>query len=378
MTNMKEQKPTYKKFRQRATRRDAIDAFTHLEPVREGHNYLIRFSKESRIEHLVLMISVFMLALTGLSQTFMVHPFGKFILTSLGGLESTQNIHHFFALLLGLLAAFHLLFVLDGLFVRRINFKMIQPLDDLKNIFHMFGLLLGFYKKLPIFDRYKPDEKFIYWMTVKAVIFSGLTGLLMLYPVQALQLVPGSVYPFAVLIHRWMAILVVLIVVVLHGYQTLVIRRNWSIFNGRMALIDMKEEHPVELAYLNQAALLKDDKHWPHFIEFSVEVPRAGRIFVYDQEMEPAAENVTQPAVSPSAESTPPIPEAVPLPTELTPQNVREPDQESLVHEEKLPQAEMNELKTPESTALAAVSAEDPANSDEIVPDNQADQADSS
>ena len=260
-----------KKFSRPVTRRAVLEAAKNMAPVKDGQRYLIRFAVGNRILHLVVMTSVFVLAITGLTQSFDTTRPAQAILVLLGGLEGTQQIHHFFALILMAAAIYHLALVVDGVFVRLQPAVMLPGPQDFANLFQMVAFNLGLTKKLPQNDRYSFDEKFVYWVTVIAVVILSLTGLIMWFPSIATQILPGSAYLYATTLHRWQAIFVLTIMIFLHLYQVLVRRQNFSIFNGQISLADMKTEHPVELAYLKKAAPLAEMENLPKNVKFSVE-----------------------------------------------------------------------------------------------------------
>ena len=253
------------------THRQAVEAFNNLQPVREGLSELIRFSVGRRIQHLILMISVSALAVTGLVQTFDNTRIGQALLILLGGLEGTRKIHHFFALILIGLAVYHFLNVLDGYFVKRLPASMLPVKSDLRHIFQMLTFNLGLTRKLPIFDRYSFDEKFVYWVTAITVVILSLSGLVLWFPYLVTQVLPGSFYLFAGALHRWQAIFIVVVILLLHIYQVLLRKQNFSIFNGRMPLSEMKADHPVELAFLERAATLTETKKMPVMVKFSID-----------------------------------------------------------------------------------------------------------
>ena len=56
-----------------------------------------------------------------------------------------------------------------------------------------------------------------------------------------------------------------------HFYHSVIKTLNLSIFTGNMSIEQMKEEHPLELAYLEQAAAAIHNKLWPVLIEIPLE-----------------------------------------------------------------------------------------------------------
>lgn len=281
MPEIPESTPQVKIFNRPVTQREAVEAFKRLKPVREDQPELIRFSLGPRIEHFTLLIAFIMLAVTGLAQTFDNVTLGQQFLLFWGGLETVQRIHRLFALVLLGLSVYHLLNILDSYFVRRQVSKLLPEKSDLEHLVQFLTL-----NKLPLFERYSFDEKFVYWVTVVAVSVLSITGLGLWFPTWVTLVLPGSYFQYAVAIHRWQAIFAVTVVLTLHTYQVFLRKRNLSIFTGRMSIEDMQEDHPVELAQLEKLADLAQSGILPKVVEFSVEERRFKRIIIIEDKTE--------------------------------------------------------------------------------------------
>jgi hypothetical protein len=109
------------------------------------------------------------------------------------------------------------------------------------------------------------------------------------FPVLFSQVLPGWTIPLARLIHRWEAILIVLVMLIWHTYQTLLRTRNTSIFTGVMDLKKMQQEHPLELLYLKAASAVVNEQTWPVTIEIQPDEPQnETRTETLKKETEPA------------------------------------------------------------------------------------------
>ena len=267
-------------FRRTVSHREAVEAFKQLKRLRQKQNSataplpsgkITRFSFGTRMEHLVLMLSVIVLAVTGLAQTFNTTSLGQQVLHLAGGLDTAQSLHHLFGLVLVALLVYHIWNVLDGMFVRLQSSRVFFDASDWQHFFESIRLILGRSKKIPLYDRYNSDEKFMYWVTAVAVVMLSITGLIMRFPTWATLIVPGQLYSYALVLHRWPALSLAFVVVLLHTYQVLLRKRNLSIFNGEVTIEEMEIEHPVELAYLQHAAALVQATRWPQTIVFSLE-----------------------------------------------------------------------------------------------------------
>lgn len=259
--------PTITRF---VNEREANAALQRLKTAKDGSAYVERFTLLARLLHFLLLVAVTGLAFTGLAQIFYANALGRFMLSLLGGLDKTQSIHHALAILLGVLVIFHILDILESLFVRGQRPAMLPRTIDFQAFFQMQLFNLGLSKKQPRFDRYSYEEKAVYWLLTLGILVLGLTGILQWFPIQVTEFLPGIVIPYAGIIHRWEAILVILVVFVWHLYQVLFRKPDGSIFSGKKTRADMQMEHPLELEYLEKAAATAGSPSWPVRIELNL------------------------------------------------------------------------------------------------------------
>jgi len=222
--------------------------------MKDGSLAILRFSPLLRLLHGLTLVAITGLAFTGLAQIFHNNFLGQLMLRLLGGLNSTQVIHHLFATLLVVPVAFHVLDMLETLFVRRQAPGMLPDWQDLKDASDTIALDLGLGHNLPRFKRYSFEQKSVYWLVALGVLLQGLTGLVKLFPIQVTELLPGISIPYAGILHRWNAILIMIVVFIWHLYQVHVRQRNLSIITGRMSLGEMNANHPLELASMLEKA----------------------------------------------------------------------------------------------------------------------------
>jgi formate dehydrogenase subunit gamma len=236
--------------------RQALAARACLKTDKLGNAYVVRFPLLVRVLHGMLLISITVLAFTGLAQILHGNFLGSFMLRLLGGLDETQGIHHAFSILLGIVVLFHLLDILESIFVRRQTPGMIPASKDLTDAWQMLKFNLGISRMTPSYGKFSFEQKAVYLVVSLGVLVQGLTGLLRLFPVQVTEFLPGILVVYAGILHRWNAILVILVVFVWHLYQVHIRQHNLSIFTGRMSYDMMKTEHPLEFEYLQKAAAI--------------------------------------------------------------------------------------------------------------------------
>ncbi len=209
----------------------------------------LRFPLSMRIEHWVLVASFSTLALTGLVQKFAEGIIADRIIGFLGGIETVRLIHHVAAVVLMLLAVYHIGSVSYKLFVRRVRPSMLPTLTDVRTAIQAFryNLRLGKVKK-PQQGRYTFEEKIEYWAVIWGTTIMAITGFMMWNPIATTRILPGEVIPAAKAAHGGEALLAVLAIIVWHLYHVHIRQFNKSMFTGNLSEEEMLEEHPIELA----------------------------------------------------------------------------------------------------------------------------------
>lgn len=103
-----------------------------------------------------------------------------------------------------------------------------------------------------------------YWAVVWGTVVMAVTGFMMWNPIATTNLLNGQFVPAAKIAHGLEAILAVLAILIWHLYHVLVKTLNRSMFNGKLTIHQMEEEHPIEMADLraglNLPAITKEQK----------------------------------------------------------------------------------------------------------------------
>ncbi|MBI2865073.1 MAG: cytochrome b/b6 domain-containing protein [Chloroflexi bacterium] len=210
----------------------------------------IRFSLVRRVEHFLLIISFVALAATGLPQKFNAADWAQWMLTAMGGIETTRWLHHFFAIVFIMEGIFHVVYAFYGLLRRRVGLEMLPAWKDVRAFQHMALYFIGKRQAMPKFGRYDYRQKFEYFAMVWGWLLMAATGLIMWQPTWATNYLPGILIPVGKMLHGWEAVLAVLSIVIWHGYHVIfhpdVFPVDSSIFSGRISRMRMINEHPLE------------------------------------------------------------------------------------------------------------------------------------
>jgi formate dehydrogenase subunit gamma len=232
----------------------------------------VRFSRSQRIEHAAVMVSFIALLLTGVPQKFSDASWAQSAIVMMGGIETVRLVHRTFALLLVLETVYHVGSVLASMVRGGFVPSMIPGLKDVRDALMSFKYCIGLTSETPKFGRFDYRQKFEYWGVALGVVIMITTGMILMFPTQATQLLPGLVVPASREMHGGEALLVLGIFVGWHLYgahlNPIRFPGDLSIFTGRISRERMMAEHPLEYARIVR-------KLYPeHEEEFEIIPPR--------------------------------------------------------------------------------------------------------
>ncbi len=214
----------------------------------------VRFSFSQRTEHLLLIVSFTVLVLTGVPQKFFGSGWAQNLIMTMGGIETTRLVHRTFAVLFCLEGVYHASCILAAVARGRFTAYIIPSLKDVRDAMACFKYCLAAASTLPRFDRFDYRQKFEYWWVVICWMIMSATGLVLMFPTQATQLLPGAFVPASKEMHGGEALLGFLLVVTWHLYgahfNPLRFPGDLSIFTGKISRERMMREHPLEHARL--------------------------------------------------------------------------------------------------------------------------------
>jgi formate dehydrogenase subunit gamma len=209
-----------------------------------------RFDLNQRLQHLWLIVTVAILALTGFAQVY-YEAWGRVVINAMGGLAISTDVHLLAGLLLGVLVMYHFGFYTFGYLAARARGEhprlpiMLEKKDITEALQNTKLLFLGRGQE-PKYDKYDYTQKFDYWGIYWGMVILGVPGVIMW--------VYGSTFlgglPF--IFHTNEALLAALFLFTFHFYQAHWNPRDFpmnEIFvTGTMSEEDMREQHPLELA----------------------------------------------------------------------------------------------------------------------------------
>jgi formate dehydrogenase subunit gamma len=226
------------------------DAKTRLQGA-----YVSRFDVHQRIQHLALMISFIILAVTGMLRGFPTWPTFQWFTNIFGGVETLRLVHDVAAFIIIVDCIYHLAYIGYGYFFKgKFPSAMIPRLKDLKDIIHSFLWIFGMHKHEPEYDRFQYGQKIDYWAIFWGMPVMVMTGIIMMFPVFFNQWVGGQWFGVVATAHRDEAVLATGFILIVHMYyghlQTTAFPMNTVMFTGRMLKSKYKQWFGREYAQI--------------------------------------------------------------------------------------------------------------------------------
>jgi len=222
------------------------------KPAAQKRERFERFDLLQRIEHLIILASFTLLALTGLPQKFPESPLSVSVIRAFGGVESARQIHHVCAVVLMGISIVHVIDALYRVVVMRRPLGMVPLFSDAVHLYQDVLYYLGLRKHKAYYGRYSYAEKVEYLALVWGTVLMAITGFMMWNPIATARWLPGEMIPAAKYAHGGEAILAVLAIIIWHFYHVHLRHFNKSMFTGKMSREEMEHEHPAELASIEE------------------------------------------------------------------------------------------------------------------------------
>jgi len=235
----------------------------------ESKSYYVRFGRVWRILHVIVIISFFGLALTGMILKFAGTQWATFFANLLGGFENAGSIHRFCAILTFFYFLVHFVFVYRSWknsgkslfnFVFDKETGLAPTLTDLKEFFQTIKWFFGG-KDRPNYGRWTYWEKFDYLAVFWGVAMIGFTGLVLWFPEFFTKFIPGWVINVATIVHSDEALLATGFIFTFHFFNTHFRPEKFPmdpvIFTGKIPLEEFKHDRPREYEMVKQDGSLR-------------------------------------------------------------------------------------------------------------------------
>jgi cytochrome b subunit of formate dehydrogenase len=215
----------------------------------EGRLHL-RLTWNERIQHLILLLAVLLLAISGLALRFHDSFIGRLLIGLEGGIEGRGLIHRLAALILIGLCIYHFLYVVFSERGHRQLMEILPRQGDWKKFFAGIRHSLNPTRLPPAYGRFTLYQKFQYFAVMIGCLLMTLTGFLLWFETPTMEVFPKWVIDLTRVVHSWEGVLIFIILIVWHLYQvhlspgTFPMNKAW--LNGMISEERIKRDHPLE------------------------------------------------------------------------------------------------------------------------------------
>ncbi len=222
--------------------------------------YVMRMSFLFRVQHILLMASLLVLALTGFALMYHESWLGQLLINLEGGVINRGIFHRTAAVILMAQLVYHAFYMLvskegkeelDLFFLRK---------QDFRDFFQALRYNLGMETEYPRFGKYGYKEKFQYWGATIGVLLISVTGIILWAETLSMRLLPKFVLDLTLVIHGYQGLLAFVILLFWHLYvvhlHPSVFPMNGAWLTGKVDAAWLKEEHPGEYEKLKGEGVL--------------------------------------------------------------------------------------------------------------------------
>ncbi len=262
------------------------ELWKHRHTVAPGEKVYRRFTTFERSLHFTMLVSFFVLALTGMALKFSYMGWAQLFARVLGGFPTTGFLHRLAAVILIAVFLVHLWDVWkrkkasdlrwwDFIFSKT---SLMFNRQDLREFWASIRWFMGKGER-PRYGRFSYWEKFDYFAVFWGMFVIGSTGLVLWFPEIFTWVMPGQAINIATIIHSDEALLAVGFIFTVHFFNTHFRLDKFPmdpvIFTGRVPLEEFKVDKPQD--YQDLVAEGKLDEYLVH--PYPKRVERAFQIF---------------------------------------------------------------------------------------------------
>jgi formate dehydrogenase gamma subunit len=214
--------------------------------------FILRFSVNERIQHLLLIVSFTMLFVSGFALKYSSTEAGSFIITMVGGMENRNFVHRVGALLLIFTAFYHLFYIL---FSQRGKEQFKEILPNGKDFSDLF-------KKNVKSGKYRAGQKMQYLLVALGAVTMIISGGFLWFHDFTLSTLGTGFFNLIDLFHSQESLMILLVVVLWHIYDVHfrdAFPMDWSWINGEISIERLKKNHPLEYEKLLKEEKLDDE-----------------------------------------------------------------------------------------------------------------------
>lgn len=232
------------------------------DPVESGapkRAEVIRMSLLFRVQHLLLMVSLLVLAVTGFALMYHENWLAAALIRLEGGVENRGILHRVAAVVLMAQLVYHAFYMLVTREGRGELSDFALRKADIDDFLQATRFNLGIAPEYPQFGKYGYKEKFQYWGATAGIFFMSLTGLMLWAESWSLRLFPKVVLDLALVVHGYQGLLAFVILLFWHLYivhlsSAFPMNKAW--LTGNVPAEWLRQEHPLEFERLRREGIL--------------------------------------------------------------------------------------------------------------------------
>ncbi len=209
-----------------------------------------RFTANELAQHWVLLITLVVLALTGLGLFAADTWLGRTLISLEGGIEARGTIHRVSAVGLMLLVGWHFLYVVFSERGHRQLMEMMPCARDLRDTGTLLAFLAGRRGTMPEFGRFTPLQKLQYWGAGLGSLTMVATGLVLWLHTAAMMVMPKWVFDVTTIVHGYEGLILFALLFGWHLYIVHLAPGNFpmqrTFLTGRISASRLWKEHRIE------------------------------------------------------------------------------------------------------------------------------------
>ena len=249
----------YRKSKRKLMIRRGLETEEHV-----GHTLYVRMTLTERIQHAALLISFFILVITG----FMLRYPDAFWVVAIrnlnGGIFDLRGVlHRVAAVVLVTVSMYHLYYIFFTERGKQLFKDLLPHWNDMTDAVAVLKYNFGFSKTKPKFGRFSYIEKSEYWALVWGNVVMVVTGLILWFDNTFMGLLTKLGWDVSRTVHFYEAWLAFLAILVWHFYFVIfnpdIYPMNLAWLKGTITEAEMADEHPLELEALKRKKLVEDD-----------------------------------------------------------------------------------------------------------------------
>ncbi|MBI5418971.1 MAG: cytochrome b/b6 domain-containing protein [Deltaproteobacteria bacterium] len=221
---------------------------------------VVRMSLMYRVQHLLLMVTLLVLALTGFTLMYHENWLGRTLIRLEGGVLFRGFIHRAAAVLLMAQLVYHAFYMLFSREGKREMRDVLLRRQDFDDFLQAIRYNLGLAGEYPRFGKYGYKEKFQYWGATSGVFLISVTGVILWVETFSMKFLPKFVLDLTLIIHGYQGLLLFVILLFWHVYNEhlhpSVFPMNMAWLTGKVEVEWLRQEHPLEYEKLKQEGII--------------------------------------------------------------------------------------------------------------------------